>query len=107
MVKKFLALAAALVIGCVSAFAGDVEIQFIDSMSSDEFYDTFADADDASDYFGFDVEPCDDYDAMTELWEVMVNNVSNVEDETVVMVADEDVIYLCLWGSGFYFGYYY
>ena len=49
----------------------------------------------------------DEYDAMTELWEVMVNNVSNVEDETVVMVADEDVIYLCLWGSGLYFGYYY
>ena len=101
MVKKFLALAAVLFLGCASVFAsGDIEIGLLDEeMDYEEFYETFSDVDNASDYFDCDLEECDDDSIITELFEAMTENVSGLTDDTVVVVADDDVIFVFHWGS--------
>ena len=75
MVKKLLALAAVLVLGCASVFAsGDVDVQLIDEMDFDEFYETFSNADEASDYFDLDLEECYDYSVIDEFFETRQRN---------------------------------
>ena len=102
MVKKFLAIAAALVLGCASVFAsGDIEIQVLDeTMDYDEFCETFGDVDNASDFFDYDLEECVDVSAMQEFFEVMTANVSGLDYGSVVFVADDDIIYVYHWGTG-------
>ncbi|MBQ2553408.1 MAG: hypothetical protein II563_11275 [Treponema sp.] len=106
MVKKLLALAAVLVLGCASVFAsGDVDVQLIDEMDFDEFYETFSNADEASDYFDLDLEECYDYSVIDEFFETMTANVSGLDDGTVILVSDDDYLYVYLWGSGLYYAF--
>ncbi len=101
MVKKFLAIAAALVLGCASVFAsGDIEIGFLDeTMDYDEFIETFGDVETASYCLDLDLEECTDVSVMQEFFEVMAENVSGLEDGTVVLVYDDDILYVYQWGS--------
>lgn len=104
MVKKLLALAAVLFLGCASVFAsGDVDIECLDeTMDFDEFYETFYDLDNACEFFDCDLEECTDYDVINEFFETMTANVSGLPEGTVVIVSDDEVIYVYLWGLGAY-----
>ncbi|MBQ1832779.1 MAG: hypothetical protein II114_03285, partial [Treponema sp.] len=77
----------------------------IDEMDFDEFYETFSNADEASDYFDLDLEECYDYSVIDEFFETMTANVSGLDDGTVILVSDDDYLYVYLWGSGLYYAF--